>query len=134
MKYSSSIQFLAILGSAISDQSVLWHQWEIKQQETLPEGYFYHLECRAPFIAEYFELDKTLIQNQVTKNCEVENLHVKESHLHKWRYSEVSHSISAKFQSFLADDKIYLMGDYFYGNDLNAAASSVESVMKQINC
>ena len=133
VKYSSSIQFLAFLESAISDQSVLWHQWEIKQKKILLEGYFYHLECRAPFIEQYFELDKKLIQNQIMNICDGENLHVKESHIHKWRYSEVSHAISAQFQSFLAGDKIYLMGDYFYGNDLNAAASSVESVMKQIN-
>ena len=134
VKYSSSIQFLAILESAISIQSVLWHHWEIKQEATLAEGHFYHLECKEPFIDEYFELDKTVIQNQIMKTCEVEKIRVKESHIHKWRYSEVSHSISPEFQTFLTEDKIYLMGDYFYGNDLNAAARSVESVMKQINC
>jgi hypothetical protein len=134
VKYSSSIQFLAVLESAISIQSVIWDQWELIQETTLPEGYLYHFECKAPFIHESFELDKTFIQNQMLKTLEAEKTYVIDSHIHKWRYSEVSHAISPKFQTALADKNIYLIGDYFYGNDLNAAARSVEAVIKQINC
>jgi renalase len=134
VKYSSAIQFLAILECPISSQSALWAQWEIKQESTLPNGYFYHLECRGPYLNDYFELEKTVIQTQITDICEAENIHVKEVHLHKWRYSQVTHCISPQYQDIASEHNIYLMGDYFYGNDLNAAAQSVECTIKKIIC
>lgn len=55
-----------------------------------------------------------------------------ESHAHKWRYSKVTQTINPRYQLHFKDQKIYLAGDYFFGNDLNAAIDSSNYLLKNL--
>jgi predicted NAD/FAD-dependent oxidoreductase len=61
-----------------------------------------------------------------------------EIHVHKWKYGLVTHNISAQYQIALAQQNIYLVGDYFVGSDLNAAISSAhhlyQALKAQLTC
>lgn len=52
--------------------------------------------------------------------------HPLESHCHKWRYSKVTKPLNKRYQIHFKDKNIYLAGDYFFGNDIQAAVDSAD--------
>ena len=49
-----------------------------------------------------------------------------ESHCHKWRYSKVTKPLNKRYQIHFKDKNIYLAGDYFFGDDIQAAVDSAD--------
>ena len=56
-----------------------------------------------------------------------------ESHLHKWRYSQVLRTLNPRYQIHFKDKGIYLAGDYFFGSDLNSAIASSNFLINQLS-
>jgi predicted NAD/FAD-dependent oxidoreductase len=127
--YSKNIQYLVIVKNIIKENSLVWNYFNCYQETMLTEGFSYHLELREPYISGLFEQEKEDIITHFQYILQSNNIDITESHLHKWRYSQVITTVPDKYQSIFARDNIYLAGDYFYGNDLNAAAQSVENIL-----
>lgn len=53
-----------------------------------------------------------------------------ESHAHKWRYSRVTKTMHPHYQLHFSDLGLYLAGDYFFGDDLNAAIKSANYLLR----
>jgi len=56
-----------------------------------------------------------------------------DTHAHKWRYSTVKESLDSKFQLIHKEKNVWLAGDYFFGNDLNAAVTSAKALLRHVN-
>lgn len=84
-----------------------------------------YFEMRDEFLEEFFEKDK----EEIKKLC-LEKLSqpVLDSHVHKWRYSEVVTAIDPKHQFDLRDKNIYLAGDYFGLDGVESALKSVKNL------
>lgn len=129
--YSSAIQFLAILDSLISKESEIWDLLDLKQHTSLSGPELYHLEYKDKFNRNLLDMDTKLIQKQLIEMCQQDGKQVIESHVHKWRYSEVTHPVQEKHQLNFSEDNIFLAGDYFFGNNLNSSAKSAEYLLSQ---
>lgn len=131
--YSSVIQFLAILHSPILSTSAIWETLDLKQHTALSNGELYHLEYKDDIARNFLEKDNKYIQAQLVDMLQKEGNQIIETHVHKWRYSEVTNPVPSKYQLEFSQDNIYLLGDYFFGNDLNSCAKSVEHLLYQTN-
>lgn len=56
-----------------------------------------------------------------------------ESWVHKWRYAKVLTQCSSDMQLTFKDQELYLAGDYFYGDDLNASVSSASYLLGNLS-
>ena len=84
-----------------------------------------------------YKKDIGIIKMEVSRNSLPENFFLEkipqcviDSHAHRWLYSEVTSSLSSKFQMVLADRNIFLAGDYFGHNGLKSAVDSSENLIK----
>jgi predicted NAD/FAD-dependent oxidoreductase len=79
----------------------------------MPENYYHFESVIEP------DFDQQQLRSQL-QQCHPEA----ELHLHQWRYGRVTQPISSQHQLSLAQQNIFLMGDYFFGSDINAAVAS----------
>lgn len=95
----------------------------VKLEEEYKEG-FYYTKFKAN---DWNELSRSDIKIK----CDQE-LNPLESHAHKWRYSRVLKTLHPRYQISFKDKSVYLVGDYFFGNDLNAAIKSANYLLKYL--
>ena len=55
-----------------------------------------------------------------------------ESYVHKWRYAKVDKTISSDHQLALKDKGVYLTGDYFFGNDMDASVLASQHILDNV--
>ncbi|MFZ4715286.1 MAG: NAD(P)-binding protein [Bacteriovoracaceae bacterium] len=123
--------------SCIKIMFKLKEQKEISKLSTYFENFTFRQDVYAADLKQdwhgpWLTLDKEVIKENIIKLCQLDLNDFSEFHAHKWRYSRVIESISPVVQFQLKEKQIYLVGDYFYGNDLNSVLKSVEAVFTKL--
>lgn len=123
VEYHSSVQFLLLLEKKLPEfkQEIAFYKMK-KKSQTSAGTFLYHFEVIPDFISSFLELDKEAVKTRFMEEMKPEM--VIDSHAHKWRYSTVKKTISPDFQKIYKDQHILLAGDYFIGDDVNAAILS----------
>ena len=95
----------------------------LKIREELKDG-FYYTKFKAN---KWNEIPRFDIRDQ-------NDLLIKplESHAHKWRYSRVTKTLHPRYQIHFRDLGVYLAGDYFSGDDLNATIHSANYLINNL--
>jgi hypothetical protein len=84
-------------------------------------------------INDYLEFEKEVLIDKFISELQINREDILEVHAHKWRYSRAQVFLNAQDQFHLKHRNVYLVGDYFFGNDLNAAIRSVQNLMTFFN-
>jgi hypothetical protein len=84
-------------------------------------------------INDFLDFDKEVLIDKFINELKITREDILEVHAHKWRYSRAQVFLKAQDQFHLKHKNVYLVGDYFFGNDLNAAIKSVQNLMTFFN-
>lgn len=126
VKYKSAIQFMVLLDQS-ADVSKLDEYLTVVKTTHIPDGQSLHLyEMKQTLLADFLELDKEEIKKFLLQQIECEVL---DSHVHKWRYSEVTSSIAPEFQTAFKNKNLFLAGDYFGNNGVDSSLLSVKNLL-----
>ncbi|MGE3610336.1 MAG: FAD-dependent oxidoreductase [Bacteriovoracaceae bacterium] len=100
-------------------------------EEVNREGEIHSAKLKQNLVPHFLDLDKNQIAEHFKETLNLDNL-CEEFHFHKWKYSRVKKTILPELQLKLSSKNIFLVGDYFFGDDLNAAVASVVNVLDTI--
>lgn len=116
--YSSAIFYMLALDHELSDLAEFRVLHHVKNGKD-----FYLLE----FLEDWTEKSREELREEFD-----EAFQPIESHVHKWKYAKVQKPISSDFQMALKNKSIYLTGDYFYGDNMDSAVLSAQSVLENV--
>ncbi len=132
--YRPQVQFFILLKREIPINLTETKDYYLKKMTSNSEQeYLYHFEIKDEHISDFLDLTKDEISKYFLIKFDELKQYIIETHAHKWRYSRVLQSIDSKWQFKFSEKGIYLAGDYFFGNDLNSALKSVDSIWEKIH-
>jgi predicted NAD/FAD-dependent oxidoreductase len=128
VNYEACIQFFVQLKA---DKPAPMNAHIFQPPKKIQDTFWY--EVLPAKIQDYLEFDKEVLIEKFISELQINREDIAEVHAHKWRYSRAQNFLKPEDQFHLKHKNIYLVGDYFYGNDLNAAMKSVHNLMKFFN-
>lgn len=130
VQYSSKIQFL-ILANGLHPFQELDQYFDLKKTTITQDKHFFLFEMKPEKIDSFIEMDKQEIKELFLGKLDIAQ--IIDSHVHKWRYSEVIKSISPEFQNFHEAKSVFLAGDYFGDEGVKSAYESVQNLLLKLN-
>lgn len=123
VKYKSDIQLMFLGSQSCLSNNIKKHFDVITQNSISDHQHIFLLTMKDRFVPSFLEMDKEDIKNEFISEFD-EN--VSEAHVHKWRYSEVIHSISSFHQLSLKENNVFLAGDYFSTSGILGSMNSAK--------
>ncbi len=121
VKYKSEIQLL-LIGNYKNTTELIKSHFDLITSLTLPgQSEALLFKMKAPFIGDFIDLEKEVIKEKFLPATENP---FTDSHIHKWRYSEVTQTIDSSNQLKLSSNNIFLAGDYFSTTGIEGAIAS----------
>lgn len=110
VQYKSDIQ-LMLLGGKDCVNDKIHKYFDVMTKNSISNNeHVFLLSMKDRYLSQFIEEDKTVIKDFFIQD---NNKNATEAHVHKWKYSEVVHSISSLYQFHFMKDNIFLAGDYF---------------------